>query len=230
MNCPVLWSVELSLCRPLHMQGISISWFGIPGKCTQCVLNSSVSAADHSTAENWPEPWALRSSTAAQPPARCYPCCSSLPDPALVQPPSCVHSQLSWGGCVQKDTVKHSSKTLLKRNSSLRDHSALFSELLQLQLCQTCPGLSMKYVTSSAKNTNAEKYFKCLYNSWCITCFLLEGKIIILAQITKKNGMLSIPKYVTMLPSHFKESCPSWEPLQQCMCWEALCSHTHSCT
>lgn len=30
----------------------------------------------------------------------------------------------------------------------------------------------------------------------------------------KKNGTLSIPKYVAMLTCHFKERCPSWEPLQ----------------
>lgn len=153
----------------------------------------------------------------------------SLTYPAPASPS--VHSQPSWGACAQMATVKHSSKTLLKRNSSLRDHSALFSELLQLHLCQTCPGLSVKYVTSSAKNTNAEKYFKCLYNSWCITCFLLEGKIIILAQITKKMGCwVSQNMQLCYLPIS-RRDVPAENPYSKAcagisVCAGRLCAHT----
>lgn len=120
---------------------------------------------------------------------------------------------------------------MLKRNSSLGDHSALFSELLQLQWCQTCPGLSMKYVTSSAKNTNVEKYFKCLYSSWCITCFLWEGKITILAQITKKWDA-EYPEICNYATFPFQgemsqlRTPTAMHVLRSVLCAVRLCAHT----
>lgn len=148
-----------------------------PGKFSQCVWAADSSTAELAVKLNLLAP--LMPTSRQVSPLPCHSLSLTLP---TAHPLSSHHHHLQWGGFVQKDTVKDSSKKFAKKNLIFRWS---FCFVFREQLCQTCPGLSMKYVTCSAKNTNAEKYFKCLYNSWCITCFLLKGKIINWAQITK---------------------------------------------